>query len=326
MERPIAVLISDIHYDLSTLPLADASTRMAITKANDLNVPLIVAGDLHNTKANLRGECVNAMIETFKLCNNRPYILIGNHDRINEKAETHSLNFLSGYANVIDRYSIFEQWQLMSYYHDPKQWLREVKTGHVICHQGLVGSAMGDYIQDKSAITSQDVAGLRVISGHYHQRQTIPLPNGGTWDYIGNPYTLSFGEANDPEKGFQILYSDGSLEFVPTNLRKHVIIEHDFINNVWSSTPAYSGGGRNDIIWVKVTGTKEQISSFNKNTWCEEYGITRNIKLTFHPIEISSKNIVHTASSEDLLDNVIDGMTNTSDECKTRLKDLWKNL
>ena len=62
MKIPTAVLISDVHYSLQTLPLADKVMRMAIDKANSLGVPLIVAGDLHDTKANMRAECVNAMI------------------------------------------------------------------------------------------------------------------------------------------------------------------------------------------------------------------------------------------------------------------------
>ena len=94
-------------------------------------------------------------------------------------------------------------------------------------HQGIKKSGQSDII-DPTALHAEDVAGLRIISGHYHRRETIPLPDGSTIaSFIGSPYTLTFGEANDPEKGFQILYDDGSLEFVPTNLRKHVIIEYD---------------------------------------------------------------------------------------------------
>ena len=80
MSKPIAVLISDVHYNLTTLPLADAAMRQAIAEANSLGVPLIVAGDLHDTKANLRGECVNAMIEAFAMLDHGCYILRGNHD------------------------------------------------------------------------------------------------------------------------------------------------------------------------------------------------------------------------------------------------------
>ena len=63
--NPVAILISDVHYNINTLKLADAAMQMAIDEANKLSVPLIVAGDLHDTKANLRGECVNAMLSTF---------------------------------------------------------------------------------------------------------------------------------------------------------------------------------------------------------------------------------------------------------------------
>src|SRR5579862_1378127 len=100
--KSLAVLVSDVHYNVHTLKLADAAMRMAIVKANKLEVPLIVAGDLHDTKANLRGECVNAMIETFKQCNKPPYIIVGNHDRINEKSHEHSLNFLAPYCHIVD--------------------------------------------------------------------------------------------------------------------------------------------------------------------------------------------------------------------------------
>ncbi len=61
--KPIAVIISDVHYDLNTLEVADAALTKAVSKANDLDVMLIICGDLHNTKANLRAECIDAMYE-----------------------------------------------------------------------------------------------------------------------------------------------------------------------------------------------------------------------------------------------------------------------
>jgi hypothetical protein len=42
---PIAVIISDVHYNINTLEVADKAMRMAINRANILNIPLIVAGD-----------------------------------------------------------------------------------------------------------------------------------------------------------------------------------------------------------------------------------------------------------------------------------------
>lgn len=338
---PRAVLISDIHYNIHTLELADEALRQAILLSNKLEVPVIVAGDLHDTKANLRGEVVNALLETFKLAKVRPYVLVGNHDKINEKSEEHSLNFLQNHVNLVGRFrypkshtSIFFA-TLAGYFSDVealRAHLRGMSKGStIIMHQGMVGSASGDYIQDNTAITKEDVSGLRVISGHYHKRQTIELPENGQWDYIGNPYTLGYGEAADPEKGFQVLYSDGSLEFVPTNLRKHIIITADLETgeNTWSSGPAYASPGRTDLIWVKATGTKESIGKFDKISWTKEYGIPHNIKLDLIPLDTKSdpyESALGPMSHQEILDGLIMNLSNISDAKKIELKSLWREL
>lgn len=321
MSKPIAVLISDVHYNLQTLPLADAAMRQAITEANSLKVPLIVAGDLHDTKANLRGECVNAMLETFRLCVRKPYILIGNHDRINEKSYEHSLNFLGplDVEIVTERFLTHGEnmLTLLPYHHDLdllRSNLSDIPEGEiVIMHQGLVGSNMGEYVQDKSAITKNDVAGLRIISGHYHDRQTIDLPNGGKWDYIGNPYSLSFGEAHDPDKGFQVLHSDGSLEFIPTSLRKHIIVT---INNegLMCSKPL----DYKDIVWVKCH-TKQSRQDIQELLGVESF------KLTYENVPIAGQHESKSGTQQEQLDALIDGQALSVEE-KARLKQTWRDL
>lgn len=336
MPEPVAVIISDVHYNVHTLKLADAAVRMAIEKANDLETSLIVSGDLHDTKANLRGECVNAMIKTFSQCIFPPYILVGNHDRINEKAEAHSLNFLSAYANVIDLPCKSFYGYLVPYYHDPDElrtYLKTIPAGStVIMHQGLTSSNSGDYIQDKSAINPEDVQDFRAISGHYHTRQDIKIgrPRKGSvglFSYVGNPYTLTYGEAYDPPKGFQILMDDGTLEFVSTNLRKHVIVEYDLITDEskWSSGPIMAGDGINDLAWVKIKGTKEQLAKINKIEFLKDKGIPQNVRFDLIPTDTNSQVFEHKNLTQGpLLDSLIDSLTNTSDERKQRLKDIWK--
>lgn len=323
MSEPIAVLISDIHYSLNTLELADKATRMAIEKANELQVPLIIPGDLHDTKANLRGECIKAMINTLKGCRIAPIVIVGNHCKINEKSEEHSLEFLRPYATIIDKpmRNLFPHWTLIPYYHDTeklKAYLQTLpKQSNIIMHQGILGSNMGDYIQDKSALSPNDLAGHRVVSGHYHNRQTIRLPNGGIFDYVGNPYTLTYGEANDETKGFQILKEDGSLEFVPTNLRKHVIWEE--LVGVTSDQPSVSSG---DIWWIKIRGTREQLQGITKSS------VPTNMpfKLDLIPTDTKSSPNNNKLSKQALLDNLIDSLTNTTDDRKNRLKTMWKDL
>lgn len=338
MSRPIAVLISDIHYGLNTLSLADNATRQAIDKANSLNVPLIVAGDLHDTKANLRAECVSAMLATFKTARHKPWVLVGNHDLVNERSAENALEFLNGTVNLLSDYSYIDigsvRLRLLPYRSEAeaaaKAFSNMPKGSIVIAHQGLKNSHAGEYISDKSAVSWADVQHLRVISGHYHTRQTIHTSvdnrardncasSTGSFDYIGNPYTLNFGEANDPEKGFQILNDGGSLTFVPTNLRKHVVIEwaeHADFPATWNE---------NDLLWVKVIGRKEFCSSATRKVITDTVGRS-DFKLDYYPTDSVTSLPAKTRTQSELLDDVIEVTSNVSDEQKARLKALWRSF
>lgn len=344
MSKPKAVLISDIHYNITTLPVADAALRQAVSKANELRVPLIIAGDLHDTKANLRGECVSAMLETFKLANERPYLLIGNHDRINEKSVEHSLTFLERYANIVNRHrygkshtKLWGSMELIPYHHDPEELRRRLKNttpgSTLIMHQGINGSNSGEYIQDKSAINKEDVADFRVISGHYHTRQDIKIGRPGEgavglWSYIGNPYTLNFGEANDPEKGFQILMDDGTLEFVPTNLRKHVVIEMNALSEtMFNLIQADTEERLEDLILVKLRGPKAVLDKATKTQIARSLKIPGSFRLDLIPDDETltapeTKNL----SQPELLDQIIESISSAMPDQKQRLKTLWKDL
>lgn len=343
VHKPIAVLISDVHYSVQTLELADKAVRMAIDRANDLNVPLIVAGDLHDTKANMRAECVNRMIETFERCKTETecYVLIGNHDKINERSEDHSLKFLEEFVYLVDRPQLITDNQILCIPYQPDKddatmYLREY--GHdaypiVIMHQGIQGSHSGDYFQDHSALCIEDVAGRRVISGHYHRRQTIQLPDSGVWDYIGNPFTLNYGEANDPEKGFQILMEDGSLEFVPTYLRTHAVVEakvniyfERYLEQVSGTNT--SELGTEDLVKVKLMGSKDELSQFNKESVKRGLRIPGDFKLELVPNDQvgTTEHLTPGKSQHEQLDEVIDSIANTDKLQKERLKTLWKKL
>lgn len=333
MSRPIAVIINDVHYDLNTLPLAEAAMKIAIDKANELNVPLVINGDLHNTKANLRGECVNAMIKTFAKSKTKIYVNIGNHCLINQKSKEHSLNFLAPYAIIIDKPKYIEELDsyIIPYQSDTNDLIRilhEVPIGgRLFLHQGVKDALAGEYIQDPSAIDSRELANYRTILGHYHAKQDIKCgrPRKGSVglaSFTGTPYTTTFAEANDHEKGIHVLLEDGSLEFVPTKLRKHVIIEMD--NTGIISCPEFTS---EDLIWVKITDKKEILINLSKRAVGEILGIKQDFRLDLIPTDTTT----HAAQSDlsltqgELLDNLIDSLTNTTDERKARLKELWKN-
>lgn len=332
---PVAVIAGDIHYNLNTMHVADQAVRQAINLANKLNVPFISNGDMLDTKANLRAEYVNMIIKTFKTTKIKSYVNVGNHSRINERSKEHALNFLKPYANIVEIPTFIKELDsyIIPYDHDPKELKKYLKTlpknSRLIMHQGVNKALPGEYILDKSAIDAQDLADFRTILSHYHARQDIECGNNiknkvGLASYIGNPYTLNFAEANDPKKGFQILMDDGSLEFVPTNLRKHVVIDFkiddiDYINKI----PNFN---QQDLIWVKLQGTKKQLDIYTKKIVAKTFQITQDFKLDLIPTDTKTQSPEQQLTNDVLLDNLIDSLTNTTNEQKTRLKEYWKQL
>lgn len=328
--KPRAVLISDVHFNINTLEIAAAALAQAIKKAEQLQVPLIVAGDLHDTKAALRGECVKAMIKLFQYAKCQCLVLVGNHDLINEKGNSHSLEFLRPYVTLLDnRWTQHADLFLVPYQTNQinlRQILSEVPKGStLICHQGVNGAQMGHYSQDRTSIAKGYFKDFRTISGHYHTRQTIDcggIGKGhvGQFDYIGNPYTLTYGEANDPEKGFQVLNTDGSLTFVPTNLRKHVVVERT-LETLYDNLLA----GSNDLVKFYLHGVESEIAKVKKRDVGMKLLGHCNFIFEKVPTKSTVKVEVKKLPDIEVLDKLIDAQDETADH-KQYLKSLWREV
>lgn len=327
--KPIAVLISDLHFTVSTLELASMALLRAQHQAVLHNVPLIIAGDTLDTKAVMRAECVNQLLRLLSVRDApKTYIMVGNHDLCNEKGEDHALQFLHGFNTVTVVDFPLELTELditlVPYQSNTDKIMSilsdEDTTKTLIMHQGLLGAKMGHYIKDTTSMPPEAFDGRRVISGHYHARQDIKCGKTGLWSYIGNPYTLTFGEASDPEKGFQILNEDGSLTFVPTNLRKHVIAEFSVDNlKKFNTNPE-------DLVWLKVTGPKTELSAINKQELGTRLLGHSNYKLDLIPTDSTLvEQAKNNKTDSEILDTLIDS-TSESSKTKKRLKALWRNL
>lgn len=328
MSKPIAILVSDVHYSLNTLELADKAFRMAIDKASELKIPLIDCGDLTNDKAILRAEVANRLIKTMTYAKSsgvKVYLVVGNHSLCHEKGKEHALEFLRPYVSkVIDK-----PWHLdyigycIPYHTDPlavKDQLVSLPKGiTILMHQGFHGANTGHYVKDASAISVDLVRDYRVISGHYHTRQDV-----GTVSYVGNPYSLTFGEANDPAKGFQVLNDDGSLTFVPTNLRKHIVYEVTTEELKWGGLSGYEHR-EGDLLWLKVSGPRSELDSLPKEVLAGLLG-TPNFKLD-KIVTGDSETFVKAdkLTGEEIMDGLIDKLGDSSDY-KVGLKRLWRDI
>lgn len=316
MSKPTAVLISDIHFNINTLKLASAALKTAVDKSNKLKIVLVIAGDLNDTKAIIRAEVANSIIEILSKAEQKVIILCGNHDLVNEKGTEHGLNYLAPYAMIVDEpgYLHEEKLMLVPYHSDTTKllkFLKEVTPGvTVIMHQGFMGAFMGDYIQDKSSIDPKELSHLTVFSGHYHRHQTI-----NTITYIGSPYTITFGEANDGPKGFLVINNDGSFTRQILELRKHIIVERT-PETALDTIEGYNPG---DLLWLKVKGPLSHINTIKKSNF--KY---QGFKLDLIPIDSDKIEVkIDTLSNYDLMDILIDNLQDTN-EHKEYLKSLWK--
>lgn len=335
MRKPVAVLTGDVHYNLQTLALADAAMSQAIVKAQALDVPLIVAGDLHDTKALMRGECVNALIKTFSDAQRmgvQVVVLIGNHDLINEKGKEHSLGFLAPYATIIDRPMQYLGFHFIPYQATAEAFLEalaDVSPGAtLIMHQGVSGSAAGEYAYDHSAITKAVLADFRTISSHYHRAQDIKCGRPqkgavGLMSYVGNPYSLTFAEHADGPKGFQVLYDDGLMEQVPTNLRKHVVAERT-LEDLAAPITSYLPG---DLLWLKVTGPSLELEKFTRAKVAKALGISESFKFDKIPTDSPQLEAVEQEKKTDaeIMDALVDASPESA-ESKGLLKALWRRV
>lgn len=320
MKKPKFILISDCHYSLSNLELSDKAFRAAIEHACKLGVPLIDCGDLTNDKAILRGEVLNRLLSTFTRAEElgvRIYCLVGNHSLINEKAPEHVLNFLKRFNNVTVIDQPMQLWGLPQTYFIPYQTnpdnfidaVSKLDSSYtLITHQGFKGADMGDYIQDKSAIDVSVVSDNKVFSGHYHKHQNV-----GTVTYVGNPFSMSYGEAFDGPKGYLIVYDDNTYKQVVLHYRKHVIWD-------WSPTGEHDAKP-GDLLWVKVSGpqlavdrVKKEDIKFNGDFKFERVVNVETPKLT---------NGTHTTPVS-VFDKIIDAYC--SELNAKRLKQKWRDL
>ncbi len=321
MSKPTAVIISDIHFQPATLEVATSALKAAQLEAIRLGVPLVIAGDTLDSKAIMRGECVNRLIEILDVSRPVTYIMVGNHDLINEKSSEHTLNFLRPYCHVVSspvKIPQIDAW-LVPYFSDPaklQDFLKHCNTGStLIMHQGVQTADMGHYVQDKTSLPPSAFARFRVISGHYHTAQeifcteTAGLEPIGMFSYIGNPYTLNFGEAEQGPKGFRVLHDDGSLSFVNTNLRRHrkVAWRHDDDEDL--------------LLDIGI------IKAVSKVEYAHRLGLPHaNFKLELCPTDSAPVPTDHrTKTGQELLDALIDALGDTP-EHKAALKEIWRDL
>ena len=264
--------ISDVHISIKNLDVSIQVLKEALELARSRKVPLLISGDLNDTKAVMRSEWVTALIDLFQEYSDvEVYALTGNHDMDNKNASTHSLQFLDLIDNVtvIDRYSIHDfdevRFAIIPYQPTKEDFIfrlnqaRAVGIKNIIAHQGILGAFMGDYIVDETSVSPDELSDFDIVLlGHYHKHQTLGSKNHII--YCGSPFTVNFGEA-DQIKFIHMVQNEGTLfqlERIETQARRHVkfVIESDEDVSKIESKPG-------SLAQVVIKGPKEFVKKHN---------------------------------------------------------------
>lgn len=342
MKKPVCVITGDVHFTLQTLELATSAVRQALRLSKALNVPLVLNGDTLDSKSIIRAEIANRLIEILEAEDpTKIYINRGNHDQLHERVTEHSLNFLRPYAQVISSPTYIEalkSW-IVPYFSDNQklqEFLNTVPKGsRLIMHQGLMGADLGHYVKDSSSLPTDSFADFRTILSHYHKRQDLrcgrPRKGAvGLASYLGSPYSISFSEAHDGEKGINILYDDGSLELVPTNLRKHAVLDWDTgAMESFGRHPETLAGtiSRGDLVWLKLRGPASELAKIKKADLAKLLGVEH---FKFDRVVTETERLDEDEKQEaktgaEVLDALIDKSDEPAAE-KVVLKSMWRSL
>ena len=283
-KQPIAIFSTDWHIkDDNTEQIMDLVTQKC-ELAKKLGVrELICLGDVFNSRKSQTLLCLNTfglildIIEEFDLI---LYCIAGNHDRTDYESDSSFLDQFKHYPNFrlitgIDKLELdgitlhFIPFWKENIWLDKYNWyLENQKTWNIqniLCsHIAVNGSVNNDGTKVESGIKASLFKEFdKVFLGHYHD-QHKPAAN---IYHLPSIQQNNFGENN--EKGFTVLYSDGSHELVKSKFKEYVKVKIDIDNtskkefNDLIST--YSEEVNDKYVRFIVEGSEDKIKSLNKD-------------------------------------------------------------
>lgn len=158
-----------------------------------------------------------------------------------------------------------ENGSFMERLEDLKSGLEPELTHILYIHEGIRG---GLSTPSDDELPANIFKGFdKVLVGHYHDRKQIP---GTNIEYIGSSRQHNFGE--DEEKGYTILYSDGTTQFIKNEVnQRYRVIDVDIADmddNFMEMLAKIKADARYKVK-VRIKCNSTQSSSVNKQQLAE---------------------------------------------------------
>lgn len=153
----------------------------------------------------------------------------------------------------------------------------------LLTHIAVTGSRNNDGTLVSSGISTKMFKPFfKVFSGHYHDQQKI----GENFYHIPSIQQNNFGE--DRDKGFTVIYDDGSHELIHSNFKEYINVKFDLddINylDIINSKDVYDSV--NNYIRFTIKGSENKLKAINKEEFISR-GI--DVKLINREIEQTLK-------------------------------------
>lgn len=228
-KQPVALLLNDIHISKDNIPEFQANWNEALQICKDRGISdMIIGGDLWLSRSAQTLDVLMAVRQAIiKATSQELYLTIaeGNHCKVNQESPLGYSHIFSEYPNVdvVDSYTIMDIGEnatlyIMGYYPENGSFIERLqqlveldldksKRSILYIHEGIRGGLATP--SDNELPTKIFEPFDAVLVGHYHDRKLVA---GTHIEYIGASRQHNFGE--DEEKGYTVLFDDGSYEFV----------------------------------------------------------------------------------------------------------------
>jgi len=224
------LMINDIHISKDNIPDFILNWGEALDICTGLKINTIaLGGDLFQSRAAQTLDVLLAVHDALTNAELKGITVVlanGNHDLVDQEAIRGYCHVFSRHANVIvinDFLTLAEEgWDfslhMIAYFPENGSFTDKLnalihgsldteRKNYLYIHEGINGALLHSSDNELPAHIFKDFD--KVFVGHYHNRCVIADTN---IEYIGSSRQHNFGE--DEEKGYTVLSSDGSQEFV----------------------------------------------------------------------------------------------------------------
>ena len=282
---PCVLLFNDIHVSKDNIPEFNKNWDEALVVCEQRGIKEIaLGGDLFHSRSSQTLDVLLTVYDALlRAASMGIHLTIanGNHDLVDQEAIRGYCHLYALHPNVtvVDDFLTLanDDWgfalHLIAYFLENGSFrqklgclvaggLEKSKYNYLYIHEGINGALAQPSEDELPAHIFGDFD--RVLVGHYHNRTTV---KGTDIEYIGSSRQHNFGE--DEEKGYTILFNDGSVEFVKNkaNIRYKVIdvpVE-DVSVHLLDRLEEMKADGRYKIK-VKIHGSGSTVAAVDKNS------------------------------------------------------------